>query len=183
MVDASIPPGWKKNPTAWPRRLLLAALALVGFGVSAYLAAFQIGLMPGVWDPFFESSKVLTFLGIPDAALGAVAYAAELILSLVGGRDRWRSAPWTVLAFGVVILSAALVSVGLILMQAFVVDAWCALCLVSAGVSFAVFALGVEEPLAGLGYLGRVRDSGGSAWSALWGRDANRERGEGARAG
>ncbi len=171
MADRSIPPGWKKNPTAWPRRILLAALALLGFGVSAYLAAFQLGLIPGVWDPFFGSRKVLTFLGIPDAALGALAYGAEVFLSLVGGRDRWRSAPWTVLAFGAVILSAALVSLGLILMQAFVVDAWCTLCLISAAVSLAVFSLGVEEPLAGLGHLKRVRGSGGSAWDALWGRD------------
>ena len=178
MAGRSIPPGWKRNPTAWPRRLLLAALALVGFGVSSYLAAFQLGLMPGVWDPFFESREVLEFLGIPDALAGALAYAAEVVLSLVGGRDRWRSAPWTVLAFGCVILASALVSLGLILMQAFVVGAWCALCLVSAAVSLAVFFLGVEEPLAGLGHLARVRDRGGTAWEALWGRGAAREMGD-----
>ena len=78
--------------------------------------------------------------------------------------------PWTVLALGVVILSGALVSVLLILMQAFLVGAWCTLCLGSAAISFSIFALGYDEPLAGLRYLSRVRESGGSAWRALWGR-------------
>jgi hypothetical protein len=79
--------------------------------------------------------------------------------------------PWTVLAFGAVILSAALVGVLLTFMQAVLVDAWCTLCLVSAAISFAIFGFGYDEPLAGLRYLRRVRGSGGSVWQALWGMD------------
>jgi hypothetical protein len=82
--------------------------------------------------------------------------------------------PWTVLAFGVVILSGALVSVLLILMQAFLVGAWCTLCLASAAISLAIFDLGYEEPLAGLRYLRQVRDSGRSAWRALWGMNSGK---------
>lgn len=169
MPGRATPPGFDENPTAWPRRMLLAALALAGFCVSVYLTLFQIEVIPGVWDPFFTSPKVLTFLGFPDAALGALAYATEIILLSIGGRERWRTMPWTVLALGVVILSGAIVSVLLILMQAFLVGAWCTLCLASAAISFAIFGLGYDEPLAGLRYLKRVRDSGGSAWRALLG--------------
>jgi hypothetical protein len=169
--DRSIPPGFDRNPTAWPRRIFLAALASLGLGVSAYLTLFQIGVLQSVWDPFFRSPKVLEFLGFPDAALGAMAYGTEVVLSFIGGRERWRTMPWTVLAFGAVILSAALVGVLLTFMQAVLVDAWCTLCLVSAAISFAIFGFGYDEPLAGLRYLKRVRDSGGSVWHALWGMD------------
>ncbi len=172
MSTRATPPGFDENPTAWPRRMLLAALALAGLCVSVYLTLFQIEVISGVWDPFFRSRKVLTFLGIPDAALGALAYATEIVLLFVGGRERWRTMPWTVLALGVVILAGAIVSVLLILMQATLVDAWCTLCLASAALSLAIFGLGYDEPLAGLRRLEQVRGSGGSPWRALWGVEA-----------
>ncbi len=173
MPGDATPPGFDENPTAWPRRILLAALALAGLCVSVYLTLFQLEVISGVWDPFFRGRKVLTFLGIPDAALGALAYATEMILLSIGGRERWRTMPWTVLALGVVIFSGAIVSVLLVLMQAFLVDAWCTLCLVSAAISLAIFGLGYDEPLAGLRYLEQVRGSGGSPWRALWGMEAS----------
>jgi uncharacterized membrane protein len=177
MMGAKVPPGFDENPTRWSRRIWLGVLALLGLYVSSYLTLFQIEVFPAVWDPFFSSEKVLTFLGVPDAALGVLAYATEIVLLSIGGRERWRTMTWTVLALGFVILSGAVVSVLLILMQAFLVDAWCTLCLASAAISFAIFALGYDEPLAGVRYLGRVRDSGGSAWRALWGKaDAAGER-------
>ncbi len=175
--DPSIPPGFDKNPTAWPRRIVLAALALAGFGVSVYLALFQIEVIQGVWDPFFRSPEVLTYLGIPDAALGAMAYGTEVVLTFIGGRSRWRTAPWTVLAFGFVILSGLLVSLLLIGMQAFLVGAWCTLCLASAAISLSIFALGVEEPLAGLKHLKRVRDGRESVWKAFWGLEDTDKKG------
>jgi len=106
---------------------------------------------------------------LPDAALGALAYLTEIVLGLIGGEDRWRTAPWTVLALGFVILCGAAVSEVLLIVQPVVVDAFCTLCLVSAFVSFAIFGIGVDEPLAALQYLGGVRARGGSSWSALWG--------------
>ena len=176
MMGAKVPPGFDRNPTRWSRRIWLTVLALLGLCVSAYLTLFQIEVFPAVWDPFFHSEEVLTFLGVPDAALGVLAYATEIVLLSIGGRERWRTMPWTVVALGVVILSGALVSVLLILMQAFLVGAWCTLCLGSAAISFCIFALGYDEPLAGLRYLSRVRESGGSAWRALWGKAGVRER-------
>ena len=152
--------------------MALATLALAGLCVSVYLTLFQIGVIPSVWDPFFRSKEVLTFLGLPDAALGALAYGTEMVLLSLGGGERWRTMPWTVLALGFVILSGAIVSVLLILMQALLVDAWCTLCLVSAAISFAIFYFGYDEPLAGIKYLKQVRDSGDSPWRALWGTDS-----------
>lgn len=177
--DSSIPPGFDKNPTAWPRRMVLAAIALAGFCVSVYLALFQIEVLQSVWDPFFQSPKVLKYLGIPDAALGAMAYGTEVVLTFIGGRSRWRTAPWTVLAFGFVIVNGLLVSILLILMQAFLVGAWCTLCLTSAAISITIFALGIEEPWAGIKHLLNVREEGGSPWKALWGLENTDKKGRG----
>lgn len=70
------------------------------------------------------------------------------------------------------LVSGALVSVLRIAMQAFVVNAWCTLCLVSAAISFAIFV--IDESLAGIRHLRRVRGSGGSAWRALWDLEAGK---------
>ena len=170
-----VPPGWDENPTAWPKRIRLVVLAFVGLCVASYLTLYQLGIFAHVWDPIFQSRKVLNLFGqFPDAALGVAAYLTEIVLSLIGGEDRWRSAPWTVLAFGVVISCGAVVSVLLVVVQPVVVGAWCTLCLISALVSFLIFGWGVKEPLAALQHLGRVRRSGGSVWSGLWGRAEKR---------
>jgi hypothetical protein len=166
-----VPPGWDENPTAWPQRIRLVVLAFVGLCVAAYLTLYQLGVFAHVWDPFFQSGKVLNLLGrFPDAALGVVAYLAEIVLSLIGGEDRWRSAPWTVLALGVLISCGAVVSVLLVVVQPVVVSEWCTLCLTSSLVSFLIFLWGVKEPLAALQHLQRVRRSGGSVWTGLWDR-------------
>jgi hypothetical protein len=168
MTGEIVPQGFDENPTRWSRRILIIVLALVGLCLSVYLTLYQMNAFSSVWDPFFRSKQVLEYLGIPDAAFGVLAYGTEIVLSLIGGRQKWRTMPWTVLAFGVVILIGALVSVLLILMQALLVDAWCTLCLASGAISIAIFIFGCGEPLAGLRYLTGVRDSGGSAWRVLW---------------
>jgi Vitamin K epoxide reductase family len=146
---------------------------VVGLGVSGYLTLYQLGVFKTVWDPFFRSGSraVLDWTHpFPDAALGVAAYAAEVALSFIGGRDRWRTLPWTVIAFGVVIISGAVTSVALMIIQPVAVGDWCTLCLCSAALSLVILPLGIDEPLAGLQHLARVRGSGGSAWRALWGR-------------
>src|SRR5579872_3424330 len=55
------PPGWSYNPSSWIRRWLGIALALIGFFLSRYLAAHQLGYIPHVWDPFFgNGSDIVT---------------------------------------------------------------------------------------------------------------------------
>ena len=95
-ASRAVPPGWDENPTAWPKRIRLIVAASVGLCVASYLTLYQIGVFARVWDPFFGggSSEVLRLLEpLPDAALGVLAYLAEIVLSLIGGEDRWRSAP------------------------------------------------------------------------------------------
>jgi hypothetical protein len=171
----AIPPGWDQNPTAWPKRLSLAARAFVGFIVAGYLTLYQFGVFPTIWDPFFPngSPKVLGFTyPFPDAALGVLAYLTEIVLSFIGGRERWRTMPWTSIALGFVVGFGAVVSVLLMIVQPVVVGAWCALCLASAFISFTIVGPGMEELLAALQHLKRVRAHRRSVWQALWGLGA-----------
>jgi uncharacterized membrane protein len=89
-------------------------------------------------------------LPLPDATLGALAYLVEAILTVVGGSHRWRTAPWLVVVFGLVLLGLAVTSFVLILTQIFLVRAFCSLCLLSAGISFVNAWLGHREVFAAI---------------------------------
>jgi uncharacterized membrane protein len=156
---ADVPPGLARNPSAWRERLLLAAIAATGAVISAYLAAYQLKLIDSVADPVFgsSSSHAVLFssfsksLPVPDALLGTLNYLAEIALDLIGGADRWRTRPVVVLLFGALLAVGALVSIGLILMQAFVVGHFCTLCLISAGLSILLPVLAAREVRAAWG--------------------------------
>ncbi len=129
------------------RPTALVALALVGFAISAYLAAFELGLVADPWDPFFGdgSRRVLTSaiagsLPVPDAAVGAVAYLVDGFLGVVLlARPRGRLVVASALAL--IASAGAVVALGLVVIQTTVVHAFCTLCLASAAVSVAL-ALG-----------------------------------------
>jgi uncharacterized membrane protein len=154
-------------------RAIVVALALVGFLISAYLAAFQLGIVPVVADPIFgaaSSEAVLKSsfsraLPSPDALLGAVAYMVEVVLDSIGGERRYQSRPWIVLLFGVVAAGAAAVGVLLVALQALVIGSFCALCLASAAISWLIFVLAVPEVVAAVREV-RSRRRAGAAWRA-----------------
>jgi len=155
-----IPTGFTANPSRMSKRLPLAVLALCGALVALYLALYQVDVIGSVWEPFFGdgSQKILDSslarsLPVPDASLGVVAYLAEIVLDLMGGEDRWRRRPAITLAFGALVLGMAVGSIGLVLLQAFYFQAFCTLCLVSAGISLVIAALALGEPLASLRFL------------------------------
>ncbi len=176
--DASVPPGWSSNPSAWRERLPLLGLAAVGFCAALYIGLTQIGALPTIWDPFFGSASAHAVthsafsraLPVPDGFLGVAGYLGDLFFGGLGGADRWHRAPWIVLAFGVVITCLALVGIGLTLLQATVIGHWCTVCLVSATVSVLIFILGFREPLASAEGLAKVSHERGwgAAWHALW---------------
>lgn len=169
------PPGWSRNPSAWSQRLPLVGVALLGAIVAAYLGAYQLGLVSTVWDPFFGDgservleSKISTVLPIPDAALGVMGYLLDVITGLLGGQGRWRTAPWLVVLFGVAIGPLGAVSVLLVILQPVSVGAWCTLCLASAALSVLMIGPAMDEVLASLQMLARVRQRGRSVWRAFW---------------
>ncbi len=149
---------------------------MVGFGIAAYLAAYQLDMLGRVWEPFFGSgsrrilnSRISHVLPIPDAALGALGYLADAVTGLIGGRDRWRTMPWIVIAFGIAIGPLGAISILLVILQPVAFDAFCTLCLASAVISVAMIGPAMDEVLASAQFLARARARGDSVWKAFWG--------------
>lgn len=174
-TDDRVPPGWDRNPSAWSQRVPVVVLAAAGFVVATYLALFQVGAVDTVWDPLFGdgtrtilTSKLSHVLPVPDAALGAVGYLVDVGTAVHGGRERWRTKPWAVLAFGLTVGPMAAGSVVLAVLQPVVFDAWCTLCLLSAAISLTIVGPATDEVLASLQYLRWVHDRDGSVTGAFW---------------
>lgn len=172
------PPGWSYNPSAWSERIPIVVLAGVGFVIASYMALFQFDLISSVWEPFFgdDTRKVLTSkiseaFPIPDAALGALGYLLDAVTGIIGGRNRWRTMPWIVVVFGLAVGPLGAISIGLVILQPIVVNAWCTLCLVTAVISIVMIGPALDETLASLQYLRRVHDENRSVWRAFWGMD------------
>jgi uncharacterized membrane protein len=136
----------------------LIGAALVGFGVALYLTLYQLGHIDRVWDPIFgaeSSGKVLhsalaRALPVPDAALGACAYLVEAVGAVIGGQTRFRTLPWVVVSYGCAVALFGAVGLTLALVQAFVVHAFCTLCLLSAAISVGLVPPAMQELWASL---------------------------------
>ncbi len=162
--------------SAWPKRMRTAALAAIGLAVAGYLAAFELGWLTSVWEPFFGdgSRRVLTSsiaraLPVPDALLGAGAYLADIVLVSLGGQRRWATAPWLVLVYGAAVVVFALVALGLVVAQATLVGAFCSLCLTSAAISLLIAVAATEEIVAATRHVAAERHAGASWAAALKG--------------
>ncbi len=174
--ETEIPPGWVDNPSTWSQRLPIVAVALVGFAVAMYLGLYQVDVLAHVWEPFFGdgsrtilTSRVSHLLPLPDALLGAFGYLADAVAGAIGGTSRWRRMPWIVVLFGIAVGPLGAVSITLVILQPVLFDAFCTLCLASAVISLAMVPFAVDEVLASLQHLKRVRREGGSGWRAFWG--------------
>lgn len=158
----TIPPGWTRNPSSWPQRIPIIILAFVGFFISRYLTAYQLGHIEGVWDPFFNApdggvkngtesiitSSMSEAWPVPDAGLGAMVYALEILVGLIGSAQRWRTMPWLVTLFGVMIVPLGIVSITFIIIQPIVLGTWCTLCLIGAAAMLLQIPYSLDELLA-----------------------------------
>jgi hypothetical protein len=171
-----IPPGWDYNPASWTQRIPIILLAVVGFVVALYLALYQWGVISTVWEPFFGdgsitilNSPISNLLPVPDAALGAFGYLTDAVAGAIGSHKRWRTMPWIVIIFGLAVGPLGLVSLVLVVFQPVLFDSWCTLCLFTAVISVVMIGPAMDEFLASLQYLKRVKRSGLSLWKAIWG--------------
>jgi uncharacterized membrane protein len=169
------PPGWSYNPSDWIQRGPIIAMAFVGFFLSRYLAAYQLGHIPYPWDPFFGDgtrrvldSEISKAWPISDAGLGAVSYLLEALSGLMGGRNRWRTMPWMVVMFGVLVVPLGVVSIVLVILQPVVVGAWCALCLITAAAMLIMIAPAIDEVVAMGQFLIGARREPKPFWHTFW---------------
>lgn len=177
------PPGWSYNPSSWPQRAPIIALALIGFFLSRHMTAFQLGHITSLRDLFFGAGteRVLTSdvsraFPIPDAGLGAVAYMVEFLMGFMGDKYRWRTMPWMVTFFGILVVPLGVVSITLVVLQPIAVGAWCTPCLLAAAAMLIMISLTLDEVVAMGEFLVLARREGQPLWHTFWAGGTLRDR-------
>ena len=181
-ADDDRPLGWSYSPSSFTQRIPIVALAFVGLFISRYLAAYQMGHVDGLWDPFFAagdapagngSEAVVTSwiskgFPIADAGLGAFAYGLDILAGAIGDRRRWRTMPWMVFLFGLLVIPLGVVSVSFIIIQPPLIGALCTLCIIQAAVTVILIPYSIDEVLATAQYLWRSSKAGEPFWRTFW---------------
>ena len=162
MDPKSVPPGWTYSPSTWGQRLPIALLGLVGLLISRVLTAYQLGHVEFAWDPFFAgnstdpkngteeiiTSSVSKAWPVPDAGLGTIAYVLEVLMAVMGSRDRWRTMPWMVAFFGILVIPLGVISIYFIIIQPVMLGTWCTLCLAAALAMLIMIPFAIDEVVA-----------------------------------
>jgi hypothetical protein len=104
---------------------------------------------------------------VPDAGLGALVYVLEILTGIIGGRARWRTMPWLVLLFGMLIVPLGAVSIFFIIIQPIVIGTWCTLCLVAAAAMLIQIPYSMDELVACFQFLRERRRQGKSVLLAI----------------
>jgi hypothetical protein len=153
----------------------IIAMAFVGFFISRYLAAYQLGHIGWPWDPFFGDgtqkvldSDVSKAWPISDAGLGAVSYMIEALSGFMGLRNRWRTMPWMVAMFGVLVVPLGVVSIVLVILQPVAVGYWCTLCLITATAMLIMISPATDEVVATVQFLKAAKREGKPFWRTFW---------------
>jgi hypothetical protein len=174
-MGAEVPPGWSYNPSSWPQRWIMIVTGFLGFVVSRYLASFQLGYLDAVWDPFFgaSSENVLNSamshaLPISDGGLGSLAYTFEFLMGFMGSPSRWRTMPWMVALFGILVIPLGLVHIFLVISQPLAVGAWCFFCLMAASIMLPMIPLEMDEVIAMGQHMVQATRRGEKFWSVFW---------------
>lgn len=169
------PSGWSFNPSEWGPRVITVTLALVCWFLARYMAAYQLGYIHEVYDPFFGtgttkviSSSVANMFPISDAGLGALVYSLEFLLGWMGSDRRWRTMPWLAGIFSLMVVPAGVTSILLIVSQPVLVGAWCGLCLVTAACMLVMILLTIPEMVAVFQLLYQAKKSGKGFWKVFW---------------
>lgn len=133
-------------------RLGVAGLSMVGIADALYMLAYHGGLLNSLVCPFFGEgcnrvgrSKHARHLGVPNAAVGAVGYAAMAALALWAGDKPPEKRPWQPLGLAVASVSALGASAFLTWEQAAKVKAWCFWCLSSAVINLVILPVALRD--------------------------------------
>ena len=175
MGDPDVPPGWRYTPSSWLQRMPIAALAVFGLLISRYLTAYQLGHIDRAWDPFFDEGTMTIITSdmsrawpIADAGVGTVAYMMELLMAVMGDKRRWRTMPWMVLMFIVLVVPLGGVSIFFIIIQPIAIGTWCTLCLVAALAMAIMIPYSLDEFVAMGQFMLDAHRKGKPLWRTFW---------------
>lgn len=77
-----------------------------------------------------------------------MVYAMEILVGLIGSNRRWRTMPWLVTLFGILIVPLGIVSITFIIIQPILLGTWCTLCLLGAAAMLIQIPYSLDELLA-----------------------------------
>ncbi|MFD2821886.1 vitamin K epoxide reductase family protein [Paraglaciecola chathamensis] len=181
MMDPSeVPPGWSYSPSSYLQRVPMIALGLIGFVLARILAAYQLGHVDWVWEPFFIgnierngseliiTSEISKAWPIADGGLGAITYMFEVLMGIMGGRARWRTMPWMVVLFGIAVVPLGVISIYFIIIQPIMIGTYCTLCLITALGMLIMIPFALDELVAMGQFLLLNTRSGQPFWRAFF---------------
>jgi nucleoside-diphosphate-sugar epimerase len=162
MDPKSIPPGWTYSPSTAAQRFPIVVMGIVGLLISRHLTAYQLGHIDSVWEPFFVGSAadprngteeiITSYVSkawpIPDAGLGAVSYLIEILMAVMGTRTRWRTMPWMVTFFGILVVPLGVVSIYFIIIQPILLGTWSTLALIAGLAMLIMIPFALDEIIA-----------------------------------
>lgn len=177
LTGPDTPPGWSYNPSTWTQRIPIIVLALAGVYIARYLTAYQLEQIDNIWEPFFTgsatdpqngteeiiTSSVSKAWPVPDAAVGGYTYLLEILTGIVGSRRRWRTMPWLVILFGLMIAPLGITSILFIIIQPIVIGTWSTIALIGAAAVLIQIPYSLDELLASLQFV-RRRAQAGKSW-------------------
>lgn len=163
MMDRKvIPPGWTYCPSTAAQRFPIVVMGLIGLLISLHLSAYQLGHIGSAWEPFFAGSptdprngteEIITswisdMWPIPDAGLGAVSYMLEILMAVMMTRDRWRTMPWMVTFFGILVVPLGVTSIYFIIIQPILLATWSTLAMIAALAMLVMIPFALDELIA-----------------------------------
>jgi uncharacterized membrane protein len=130
--------------------MIIAALALGGVGLAAYLAMYKLGLIGTLACKIghcetVNLSKWATLLGIPVAVWGLGFYLLLFLVAFAGTTERFVNAPWVSHALLALTAWGVVFSSWLTYLELYVINAVCMFCVISAILVFVLFLLSFWE--------------------------------------
>jgi uncharacterized membrane protein len=119
-------------------RMSIAIGSLISGLVALYLHLWKLGLAGTLacggthGCEYVQGSKYGWFMGVDVALIGAIGYAALLVVALLGTAPRWEDEKWPTLALMALIFPALAFTVRLKFAEFVILHGFCPWCLVSA---------------------------------------------------
>lgn len=131
-------------------RMAVALLSLVGLLVSLYMLSHSLGLggplVCGVGDCGTVQASKYAWVGpVPVSGIGALGYAALLVVALLGLQTRFTSSSRVAVLLLVGTAVGVAFSAYLTYLEAAVIHAWCQWCVVSAVIITLCFLASLPE--------------------------------------
>lgn len=184
MDPGDVPPGWTYSPSTYLQRVPIVALGILGVVLARILAAYQLGHVNSVWEPFFAgdgtrngsefiiTSDVSKAWPVADAGLGATTYMLEVLMGIMGASNRWRTMPWMVVLFGIAVVPLGVVSIYFIIIQPILIGTYCTLCLITALGMLIMIPLSLDEIVAMAQFIVVNTRRGRPFWNSFFRGDA-----------